>query len=101
MRAKLNQAVKAFAVNQSLKIGPNQNVRGWFARLWVALDADRVVNSGGGDIIHLGVKGQNLFGAVTCHVKINGNKRRVINGDSHLFDRCDEEIILAILAQNR
>lgn len=91
MSAKINQAIKTLAVNQRLKVRPDQNVRRRLACLRVAFDADWAIWTRNGYIIHMGHKGQNLSLPGPLSFEIDGDKRRVIDGDSHLLDRGNKE----------
>lgn len=101
VRPKLHQTIETLAVDQRLKVGPHQNVRRGFASFRVPFNPDRMIRSGDGQIPHMGLKRQALRLTLTLRLKVDGNKRGIIDRDPDLFDRCDQKIIIAILAQNR
>lgn len=97
----VDEAVEAFAVDQGLKFGADQDVGAGFASFGVALNADWVFGAGGRFVAEVCFEGKALGGASAGCGEVDGDERSVINLDADLFNGCDEDIAVAVFAENR
>ncbi|MCY1358684.1 hypothetical protein D9M69_452260 [compost metagenome] len=59
-----------------------------------------VLGAGLGGFIDVGGKAQHLRLALAFHVHRNRHERRIVDLDPDLFHRCDQEIIIAVAAND-
>ena len=60
-----------------------------------------MLRPGNGLVTDMGGERQHLIKTGPVSVEIRGHERGVFDCDSHLFDRCHEEILVLVLAENR
>ena len=84
MDAKLDQPVKAFAVDQRLEVAADTDVGRGLAIFGVALNSDRQIGAGDGDVFEIGLEGQPLVGATAFGLEIDGDKGGVLDLDADL-----------------
>jgi len=97
MFADLDQPIKRLAVNQGFKICADQHIGCWLSCFGITLNADRMVGARHHAVAHIGLKRQSR----ATPIEIHRDKRRVIDGNSHLFHRRDQYIVIPVTSQNR
>ena len=101
MHTDIDKPIEALAVDKRLKVGADKNIGRWLTGFGVADDPDWVIGTGGNKVADIGFEGQDLCLTFTRWLEIDGYKRRIIDSDTDLFDRSDEEIVVAVFPQNR
>ncbi len=100
MRPDFHQPVEALAVDQRLEIRANVDIGRRLAGRRIPLDSNRMLRTRTCLVTEIGHKGQRLSLAFACNGEINGHEWRVIDGDPHFLDGCDQHIAIPVLPEN-
>ena len=98
---QFDQPVKAFPVDQRLKVAADADIGRGLSGIGGTLDTDRQIGARNRDIPKVGLERERLVGAAAFGLEIDGDKGGIFDLDADLFDRRDQEIIVIFTDQNR
>lgn len=79
---QLHQLVERIAMHQGFKVGAHPQIRGRLLGNGVNHDPQRVFQASLDLVVHVGGKTQQLTFALPFNLQSNGDKRRIIDGDT-------------------